>query len=80
MAITDRVLPFRVFYVDTFEDQSGPGSDGWCLVAAFEAEADALEYARAQASCPQPGAGDLADRVVVLCDRQGQVFSQKRPG
>ncbi len=72
--------PVRVYYIDTFEDQSGPGSDGWGLMASFDSEAEALAFAREQAAKPQPGAGWLADRLVVICPKRGEIFSRKRPG
>ena len=71
---------FRVYYVDTFEDSSGSGRDGWGLMAEFEDEVEALAFAEEQASVPQPGAGDIADRLVVLCSERGEIFAKQRPG
>ena len=71
---------FRVYYVDTFEETSGPGRDGWGLMAELDDEAEALAFAEEQANKPQPGAGELADRVVVIAEGRGVIFSRQRDG
>jgi hypothetical protein len=71
---------FRVYYIDTFEDTSGPGRDGWGLMASFDDEAEALAFAEEQASRPQPGAGSLADNVVVIAEGRGEIFRRQREG
>ncbi len=71
---------FRVYYVDTFEDQSGPGRDGWGLMAEFEDEGEALAFAEEQASVPQEGAGELADRIVVVAEGRGEIYRRQREG
>jgi hypothetical protein len=80
MGAPDPTKPYRVYYIDTFEDSSGPGRDGWGLMASFEDEAEALAFARKQANRPQPGAGTLADRLLVICAERGEIFSMQRPG
>jgi len=79
MGEPDPSKSFRVYYVDTFEDTSGPGRDGWGLMAEFDDEGEALAYAQEQASLPQPGAGELADRVVVVAEGRGVIFYHRRP-
>ena len=69
-----------VYYIDTLEDQTGPGRDGWGLMASFDEESEALAFAEAQASKPQPGAGSIADRIVVICPGKGEIFRRQRPG
>ncbi len=73
-------MPYKVIYIDTFEEQSGPGRDGWCLLGTFDDEAEALALARAEAAKPQPGAGDIADRLLVICADRGEIFNQQRRG
>jgi hypothetical protein len=71
---------FRVYYIDTFEDSSGPGRDGWGLMASFDEESEALAFAEEEASKPQPGAGWLADKVVVIALGRGEIFRRQREG
>jgi len=70
---------FRVYYIDTFEDSSRPGRDGWSLMASFDDEAEALAFAEEQANRAQPGAGSLADRVAVIAPGRGEIFRRQRP-
>ncbi len=71
---------FDVYTIDSFEEHSGPGADGWGLMASFDEEAEALVFAEAQAAKPQPGTGWLADRVVAICPERGQILNEQRPG
>ena len=49
-------------------------------MASFDDEGEALAFAEAQASVPQPGAGSIADRLMVLCSERGVIFDKQRPG
>ena len=71
---------YRVYYIDTFENSSGPGRDGWGLMASFHGKAEALAFAEEQASRPQPGAGTLADWIVVTAEGQGEILRRQREG
>ena len=58
----------------------GPDADGWHKQGVFEDEAAALALAEELAGKPHPGAGDLADQVVIICSRRSNIYHQQRDG
>jgi|AACY02.5.fsa_nt_gi hypothetical protein len=77
-----RPFPVLAHSGDSFTAGGPPdrADDAWTRLAGFEHEADAVAIAEAKAAVPHPGAGDLAERVVVLRPGHGHVVSKQRPG